>query len=129
MSDPEAAEHLLRMAQKDAAALRAMLDSDTFATEIFGFHAQQAAEKALKAWLALIGTPFPRTHDLRFLLLLLEQSGADVEAYWKLVELNAFAVQFRYEAFDLSAEVVDRERVLQRVEAPLSQVEGLVGSP
>ena len=28
------------------------------------FHAQQAAEKALKAWLAVADVPIPRTHNL-----------------------------------------------------------------
>ena len=127
MNDPEEAERYLRMARKNAAALRAMLDPDDFAAEIFGFHAQQAAEKAIKAWLALIGAPFPRTHDLRFLLLRLEESGLDVGTHWDLVDLNSFAVQFRYEAFDLSGETLDRESVLQRIEALLTKVEGLVG--
>lgn len=42
------------MAEKDHTALQGMLDTQIFADEIFGFHAQQAAEKALKAWLSLI---------------------------------------------------------------------------
>jgi HEPN domain-containing protein len=126
MSDPEEAIRYLRMARKDAAALRAMLEPDEFAAEIFGFHAQQAAEKAIKAWLALIGASVPRTHDLRFLLLRLEESGLEVGNHWDLVDLNSFAVQFRYEAFDLSVETLDRESVLQSVEALLTEVEGLV---
>ncbi|WP_372703813.1 hypothetical protein [Candidatus Accumulibacter contiguus] len=32
-----------------------MIDNPLFADEIFGFHAQQAIEKALKAWLATAG--------------------------------------------------------------------------
>ena len=36
-----------------------MRDVDIFADEIFGFHAQQAAEKLLKAWLALLGEVTP----------------------------------------------------------------------
>lgn len=38
---------------KDLRALQGMSDPDVFADEVFGFHAQQAAEKALKAWLAV----------------------------------------------------------------------------
>ena len=45
------AQDLLRMARKDFDALRGMLDHPLFADEIFGFHAQQAIEKSLKAWL------------------------------------------------------------------------------
>jgi len=51
MSD-EGREHahaLLEMARKDVRALTGMTDPEVFADEIFGFHAQQAIEKALKA--------------------------------------------------------------------------------
>ena len=47
MSDHEHARLMLRMAEKDHTALQGMLDTQIFADEIFGFHAQQAAEKAL----------------------------------------------------------------------------------
>lgn len=47
MSEDSAA--LLRVAERDAAALRGMLDAMTIPDEIFGFVAQRAIEKALKA--------------------------------------------------------------------------------
>jgi HEPN domain-containing protein len=62
MAERDEAQRLLAAAQKDLRALRGMTDADTFADEIFGFHAQQAVEKALKAWLALLGEEYPRTH-------------------------------------------------------------------
>ena len=49
MADFEHARALLRMAHKDFNALTGMLDNAVFADEIFGFHVQQAVEKALKA--------------------------------------------------------------------------------
>ena len=49
MTQHNRAEVFLIMAHKDLRALRAMTGGE-FAVEIFGFHAQQAAEKALKAW-------------------------------------------------------------------------------
>lgn len=46
--------------------------------ELMGFHAQQAAEKALKAaLLARTGETPPRTHDLPLLLDLLRAAGAE----------------------------------------------------
>lgn len=48
-------------AQRDLRALAGMLDSQTFADEIFGFHVQQAAEKVLKAWIAALGEVYPFT--------------------------------------------------------------------
>lgn len=51
----------------------------------------------MKAWLALKGIEYPRTHDLNPLLGLLEDQEEYVEPFWSLLELNPFAVQFRYE--------------------------------
>ncbi len=97
MADFEHARAMLRMAHKDFNALTGMLDSAVFADEIFGFHVQQAAEKALKAWLCAFDVAYPPTHDLARLLTLLEKSGADVENLWPLVQFTIFAVQARYE--------------------------------
>jgi HEPN domain-containing protein len=61
------------------------------------FHAQQCAEKYLKARLAQAAIPFTKTHDL---VALLEQVLA-VEPKWEmyrndLASLTAFAVAYRY---------------------------------
>lgn len=86
----EEARHLLTAALKDLRALQGMSDPDVFADEVFGFHAQQAAEKALKAWLAVSDVEYPRTHDLSLLLTVLEAQGQDVVPYSDLVELNPY---------------------------------------
>ena len=75
MNDIEQAQSLLRMAQMDLNALMGMGNNALFADEIFGFHAQQAIEKALKAWLSARGVEFPLTHELTRLLNLLEKQG------------------------------------------------------
>jgi len=61
------------------------------------FHAQQCAEKYLKARLQEANITFGKTHDLSTLLDLL----LPVEPAWELIRpqlraLNAFAVEFRY---------------------------------
>lgn len=62
------------------------------------FHAQQCAEKYLKAVLVYHQIEFKRTHDLRQLAGLLEQAGrlpgGIVNAWLDL--LNAYAVEVRY---------------------------------
>ena len=75
MSALEHARGLLVMARKDFDALCGMVDNPLFAEEIFGFHAQQAIEKSLKAWLAAWSLTYPMTHDLSRLLDLLEENG------------------------------------------------------
>jgi len=127
MSDREHARLMLRMAGKDLTALQSMLDTRRFADEIFGFHAQQAAEKALKAWLSLIDVDYPRIHDLEELLALLVQCGATVpERFYGLIDLTDFAVQFRYATLEEEDEPLDRLAVTQQVTELVDYVEQLL---
>jgi HEPN domain-containing protein len=66
MSDLDHARQMLGIAKRDLKALGGMLDSDVFAYEIFGFHAQQTAEKALKAWISALGDDcgFPEREEV-----------------------------------------------------------------
>lgn len=72
---------LIETAKSDLKALDHMLDEEAFDDRVFGFHAQQAIEKALKAWLNLLGHPHIFTHDLGRLLFELEQCDAEVASY------------------------------------------------
>ena len=128
MADLEHAGSLLRMAYKDFNALVGMQGNPLFADEIFGFHIQQAVEKALKAWLCTCGSGnYPLTHELARLFSLLENQGAEVEAFWPLVQYTMFAVQARYEEgiadFD---EPIDRIAEVRRVSSLLDCVEKLI---
>ena len=124
MSD-EGREHahaLLEMARKDARALAGMTDRETFADEIFGFHAQQATEKALKAWCARRGIEYPLTHDLSELIAMLREDGCDVDAFEDLLRFNAFAVLFRYEALEEEPPIFEREQVIKELDELLTHV-------
>lgn len=122
MSDQEHAENILEAARRDLRALRAMDDAVAFSDEIVGFHAHQAVEKALKAWLACLGVVFPKTHDLQRLLDLLREKGIPTEAMETFVDLNAFAVQYRYETLYDNEEPVDRLALTERIESLIHQV-------
>ena len=78
------------------------------------FHAEQAAEKALKAVLIQTEVEFPRTHDLQSLLLLLRNSeisvGQDIE---QASALTRFAVEARYPG---DIEPITPEEVAQAIE-------------
>lgn len=128
----EHAEAILRMARKDFDALRGFIASDQpelFSDEVFGFHAQQAVEKTLKSWIAYIGKEYPKTHDLMSLIDVLADAGEDVQGLDELTELNPFAVQFRYEAFDEEDIPLDRPAILAEVERLLVQIDSLLTSP
>lgn len=61
------------------------------------FHAQQSAEKYLKARLIEAGITFPKTHDLNLLLKLVLPVEPFWEAYrWQLDVLTDYAVEYRY---------------------------------
>ncbi|MBM4327501.1 MAG: HEPN domain-containing protein [Deltaproteobacteria bacterium] len=122
MRDLRQAEAVLGMAYKDFKALTGMMDTEVFDEEIFGFHAQQAIEKTLKAWLALLGKEYPLTHDISALLDLLRASGQDIEDYWDLLEYNVYAVRFRYESLLIYDEPLDRRAALASVEKLLQTV-------
>ena len=65
--------------------------------EDFCFQAQQAAEKAIKAVLIIEHIEIPYVHDLRQLLLLLQNAGNDIpEQVWKSAELTPYAAVTRY---------------------------------
>lgn len=102
------AKLLLLMASKDIKALDLMLMPESVDDEIFGFHAQQAVEKSLKAWVSLAGGVYEKNHDLSMLLLTLRGLGCDIENLKDLIALNAFAAQFRYEALETDDEPLDR---------------------
>ena len=115
MSDVKCARVMYRAAERDVLTLRSMTADAP--VESFGFHVQQAAEKALKAWLALLGEKYPLTHSIETLLDLLTGRGADVEPFRDLVEYTPYAVEFRYVGVDPDAEQINREGALALVQA------------
>jgi HEPN domain-containing protein len=71
------------------------------------FHAQQAAEKALKGLLLSRGIRFPYVHDLGILVNLLEDNGVRVpREVLEAVVLSGYAVESRYPG---SAEPITEE--------------------
>jgi len=83
-------------ANEDIAVIINLVDSGTeYYTSTICFHAQQAVEKFLKAFLVSHDIDFPRTHDLDFLLL--ECQKIDQEAFEiDLKSLTDFGVSARY---------------------------------
>ena len=117
MSDHKQARLLLAAAERDLTALRGMNDVAVFADEIFGFHVQQAVEKLLKAWLALLGETYPTTHNLARLLERLNAHSTEVERFAELVEFTPYAVQFRYAPGEPNSMPLDRGAAIEGVQA------------
>ena len=119
MSDVKCARVMYRAAERDVLTLRSMTAEAP--VESFGFHVQQAAEKALKAWLALLGKMYPLTHSIETLLDLLDDRGAATEPFRSLIDYTPYAVEFRYVGAGPDAEPIDREGALALVQALLEQ--------
>lgn len=65
--------------------------------DIAVYHCQQAAEKALKAWLTRNDTVFAKTHDLQILINQCQTTQAAFSNYQTHVRiLSPFATEFRY---------------------------------
>ena len=123
MSDLKQARALLEAAERDYSALRGMKDTTVFADEIFGFHAEQAVEKLLKALLALLGQTYPATHDLARLVDMLKEHDVEAARFDELVEYTPYAVQFRYDVSDPGTMPLDRDTAIQRVKVLLEDVQ------
>ena len=117
--DLEEAQLLLRKAREDADAVSKLAADGDMADAIVGFHAQQAAEKAMKAVLVASGDDFPWTHDLRYLIERLSDLGSPLPA--SLHDIRVFgpwAVEFRYgETID---DPLDREQAITLVNGALA---------
>lgn len=105
MSDPTDPLAWVARAEEDRALAQFSLQCDRPLTYGATFHAQQCAEKYLKALLVARGQAFPRTHDLAALSDLCHQSGTIIPVDQDLLQrLAAYAVQVRYPGDDPTPE-------------------------
>lgn len=125
MCDLDHAQQMLNIAKRDLKALGGMLDSDVFAQEIFGFQAQQTAEKSFKAWISALGGSYGFTHDLGLLLNSLKNLGADCSAFYELPDFTLFAVHFRYDDAGDDCGFPEREDVLEKITDLVTYVEDM----
>jgi len=75
MKQREQTRLLLRKAAQDEAVMDALLQNTDIDDETFGFHAQQAVEKLLKAYLSARGVDYPKMHNLRAIVDLIAATG------------------------------------------------------
>jgi HEPN domain-containing protein len=103
MSDPTDPSAWVERAEEDYAIAAVSLRRTKIWTYGACFHAQQCAEKYLKAILVTLDQPFPKVHDLLALNTLCEQAGVltgfDPN---RLDTLSAYAVRVRYPGDDPS---------------------------
>ncbi len=100
--DLRASAHLLTLGQEDYFTA--------------AFHAQQAAEKFLKAFLVRYQIPFPKTHRIEQLIELAAQVDPSLrEELAPAVMLTPFGVEFRYPGEEV-ADLVTAQKAWQEAE-------------
>jgi HEPN domain-containing protein len=130
MGDIDKARMLISLARRDLATMLALKNADDITTTAFGFHGQQATEKALKAWLATLGADYPFTHSLEALFGLVEDAaGPDsITRFRDLDLLDPYAVEFRYLPHEETAEQLDKDGLIRDVNELLVHVSQVIGS-
>ena len=128
----EEAQRLMRLAHRDRGTFNLLLSLPQAELAALGFHAQQAAEKAMKAVAVQLGLAVPRTHDLAALGTTIQQSGRALPlSIDELRLLNPFVVEFRYD--DEIVTTVTREHLASLLNCLLAwaddQIQPPVSSP
>ena len=108
--DPEISKKVLQWLIYADEDLNLASDALNFTTNepyrLIAYHAQQCAEKHLKAYLVFQNVDFPYTHNIRRLLQLCSQYGTWPQSLENAKELTPYAVTTRYPGED---EVVTEE--------------------
>lgn len=120
------ADDWLAFAQGDLAAARVLLGADV-PPRTAAWHAQQAAEKALKAVLVARGETVPKTHDLLDLARRIGAPIEDMPTTRNLAELSYHAVQPRYPDDLADVDEADALESVSTAEAILAEAERLIG--
>jgi len=93
----ELLQNWLAKAEKDLAVAEHLLLENATYLDAVGFHAQQAAEKFLKAFLVQHQIEFPKTHDLDELLdIVATVESALAESLRDVIVLTQYGVDVRY---------------------------------
>jgi HEPN domain-containing protein len=122
-----AAKEWMAYAREDLQAAQRVLTAPPLTTAAF-FHAQQAAEKALKAyWTFLSEDRVPRTHDLLTLAESLAQRGATRPPQEDLALLAAYSVGIRYPEVTPPTEA-EAQAALASAERLVSSITEAIGS-
>jgi len=120
---PGSAADWLTRARGDLAIARAPLPAGAFWEDLC-FHAQQAAEKGLKAVYVQKGWEFRYTHDLETLIYGLEQNGLEVPMTIAASDmLSRYAWEARYPGLDEAITQDEYREAVRMAECVLAWVQ------
>ncbi len=99
----------------------------------FGFHIQQAVEKMLKALLCQLAVKYKFTHDLEYLVTLVQDHGEALPmGILDITQLESYGVAYRYDSVPEVA-VLDRAAAIESVrlirEHVVARIHALANTP
>ncbi|MGB9902918.1 HEPN domain-containing protein [Methanothrix sp.] len=104
--------------QRDLGSARRLMEGDETYLDVAVYHCQQAAEKAIKAYLAYRNTTFEKTHNLVALLAFCLPLDPTFEQWKEAAKiLTPYATEFRYPGDVLEPERREAEQALAQAEA------------
>jgi HEPN domain-containing protein len=117
MPPPEQLEEVhawLVKASHDLRAARHLSKIEPPLLDVAVYHCQQAMEKAIKAYLTLVGSPFAKTHAL---VVLVEQASEHDREFELLLDhaenLSPFAWRFRYPGEVLEPDAAEAHKAVE----------------
>jgi len=119
MDDAKAVESQQWMlkARHDVESARLLLAANPQILDTAVYHCQQAAEKALKAYLTLQDSPFMKAHDLTVLVKQCMDADTSFDALVEIAEiLTPYATAFRYPGDVLEPDPQDAEEAMNSAE-------------
>jgi HEPN domain-containing protein len=127
---PGTPDDWLSHAKSDLAVARDIEDNPDVLPNQTAFHAQQAAEKAIKAVMIQEGIAFPRTHDLTELVKRWTDSGR----VWPptligVKTLNPYAVESRYPGYIHQLSRAEVRAAIEMAEEVVTWAETVLAPP
>jgi HEPN domain-containing protein len=87
----------LACAEEDLHVAQELMGRERISYNPVGFHAQQAAEKFIKALLTCHQIPFPKTHNIEELLVLAEKAASGIlDELRDVMRLSPYGAVIRY---------------------------------
>lgn len=110
----EEVEQWLTKSQRDLKAAQILLSSDTYLLDAAVYHCQQAAEKALKGYLAHQKLEIVKTHELDILLQLCIPFTSNFERLKAAAKiLTPYAAEFRYPGDYIDPDTAEAEKAVE----------------
>ncbi len=125
---PGSPEDWIRYAKADLALARVPLPQGGL-YELLCFHAQQAAEKGLKAVLVRYRVEFPKTHILERLVDLLPAEIARTPELYQAARLSIYATVSRYPGDIESVDEEEYREAVRLAEAVVAWAESIIAAP